>query len=201
MAKDLVEEDTSDLSDLDFEVAPSLDALVLKEISKNTWPHKRSLLLQVALAPELPNLTSSRRRVMSDPGSGKNKTEKNSSLLPEGLPSFEEVTRSMQVLIIQTASLVPIILCCRTWQREMMTLGQVRLWANRRSPNQQRCQRVRPQLYPSPLAHLVHRLLCLNLCAHRPRCLSLVHQLLVNQVFRSRLTLGLQKLNWCRWCN
>ena len=36
MAKDLVEEDTSDLSDLDFEVAPSLDALVLKEISKNT---------------------------------------------------------------------------------------------------------------------------------------------------------------------
>ena len=66
---------------------------------------------------------------MSDPGSGKNKTEKNSSLLPEGLPSFEEVTRSMQVWIIQTqtASLVPIILCYRIWQREMMMLGQVLL--------------------------------------------------------------------------
>ena len=64
---------------------------------------------------------------MSDPGSGKNKTEKNSSLLPEGLPSFEEVTRSMQVWIIQAASLVPIILCYRIWQREMMMLGQVLL--------------------------------------------------------------------------
>ena len=171
---------------------------MLLKIFKNTWWHKKSSLLQVALAPELPNLTSSRRRVMSDPGSGKNKTEKNSSLLPEGLPSFEEITRSMQVLIIQTACLVPIMLCCRTWQREMMTLGQVPLWANRRPPNQQICQRVRPQLYPSPLAHLVHRPLCLNLCAHRPLCLSLVQQPLVNQVFRCLLTLGLQKLNWCR---
>ena len=36
---------------------------------------------------------------MSDPGSGKNqKSQLSSSLLPEGLPSFEEVTRSMQVI-------------------------------------------------------------------------------------------------------
>ena len=37
---------------------------------------------------------------MSDPGAGKNQADASSSLLPEGLPSFEEVTRSMQVFII-----------------------------------------------------------------------------------------------------
>ena len=38
---------------------------------------------------------------MSDPGAlgaEKNQTDASSSLLPEGLPSFEEVTRSMQVI-------------------------------------------------------------------------------------------------------
>ena len=35
---------------------------------------------------------------MSDPGAGKNQADASSSLLPEGLPSFEEVTRSMQVI-------------------------------------------------------------------------------------------------------
>jgi len=69
MARDLMEEDSADLSDLDLEVAS-----------------------------EMPNLAGSRRRVMSDPGAGKNQADTSSSLLPEGLPSFEEVTRSMQDL-------------------------------------------------------------------------------------------------------
>jgi len=72
MAHDLMEEDSADLSDLDLEVAG-----------------------------EVANLPSSRRRVMSDPGAlgaEKNQTDASSSLLPEGLPSFEEVTRSMQDL-------------------------------------------------------------------------------------------------------
>ena len=46
---------------------------------------------------EIPILAGSRRRVMSDPGAGKKQPDATSSLLPEGLPSFEEVTRSMQV--------------------------------------------------------------------------------------------------------
>ena len=41
---------------------------------------------------------------MSDPGAlgggGKNQADASSSCLPEGLPSFEEVTRSMQVFLL-----------------------------------------------------------------------------------------------------
>ena len=122
---------------------------------------------------------------MSDPGAlgaEKNQTDASSSLLPEGLPSFEEVTRSMQVIHqspcrnqnLKRSCLVPTYKSrdevdgYRTSLNGKLKLGRVPLCPNR-------C--ANPLRYPHQCAH--PQLWCPNLCAHPP-CPNLVLRLYVN---------------------
>ena len=100
-----MEEDSADLSDLDLEVTSFTASTqschhLMRAAATNTFLNTSNTNTSTfpQVASEVSNLAGTRRRVMSDPGAGKNEAGASSSLLPEGLPSFEEVTRSMQVI-------------------------------------------------------------------------------------------------------